>query len=409
MLQKERERLNDLIKECRRQMAELQRASSRASASYAARRQQRAEMIEAATEEARAFDPQRLAPVTARWTGRALEARPSPPPVATGAPPSEPAAGPQPRPPSTPAKARAPGAGAHAASDAPADRGARIHSASSSDASSPARATDDASRSAAKTHSRAAGGTAAAGAKGAPGARADLAQAGADGDAATEGSPPAHQARGVALLTPEEANRVRMQLFGGGADADADADTAGGGVGPWAATPPPPRSLRARAAALLEPQDDAHVSVPVPGLAAPSRFRNWDLASAEEKERALRSENGELLKALTTQLARCGHLEQQLAATRTENIQLRYTRGTTAERPASARAQPARPRTGRERGAQATRPAPASRPASASAAAGPQARARVSSSTSGPQMGTQPQPPPSASLKERVSQRAQRS
>lgn len=77
MLQRERERLNGLITECRRQMASLQAASKAQAAAYAQRKAGGAAKAEAARAEAEAAtvaaaaDPLLAFSATARWTGAA--------------------------------------------------------------------------------------------------------------------------------------------------------------------------------------------------------------------------------------------------------------------------------------------------------------------------------------------------
>lgn len=272
VLQRERERLNDLITECRRQMKVLKSASASAAAAYAARR---AGGHAAAAAEQAAAEPL-CAPVTARWTGGASAAAPASPPPA---PPADELR--TPAPPSDGAGGSGGGFG------------------------------DEASLSGARTG------------KAAAPASADKGRADGGKRPASAREAPAGKQRGAAYLSPEEVNSVRTKLFGAGPGSGNGGDAS------------PERARRAAAerrgpAGSLEAQDDAYVSVRPSGLAPSSRFRNWEAATAEEREHALRAENGTLLTALQTQLQRCGLLEQTVAQLRAENVQLKFTRPRTA-------------------------------------------------------------------------------
>ncbi|KAJ1632653.1 hypothetical protein T492DRAFT_986562 [Pavlovales sp. CCMP2436] len=268
VLQRERERLNDLVTEVRRQMKDLKRASASASAAYNARRSAGAAAAACRAAERPSkleFDPLAFS-ATARWTGSALARHPEDALAPPASVPASPGAVP-----STPPFSK----------DAGAARLSGARTAEAQPAGREAHSSDGSAR------------------KGRPG-----------------------------YMSPREVNSVRTTLFGthpgpaasprtgsarGASAADAGGDGKAGG-------------------AALEPQDDAFVSVRPQGLAPGLRFRNWELASTEEREVALRSENGELLLALQLQLQRCGHLEQTLAQLRAENTRLKYT----GPRPASA-------------------------------------------------------------------------
>ncbi|KAG8467647.1 hypothetical protein KFE25_006699 [Diacronema lutheri] len=252
VLQRERERLNDLIGECRRQMKELKLASASAAAAYTARRAGTAG--DGALEQAAATIALPT-PVTARWTGGACAGLAAPPSPPTDAP-RTPTAAPD--------------------EDAPAE--AAMSGARTGKAALRASAT-----------------------------RKENGRVGSAPDSPSDSAPNSAPAgrRRAAAMSAADAQSVRAQLFGGGG---AGARKAGGGV------------------VALESQDDAFVSVVPGGLAPVSRFQNWALATAEQREEALREENGSLLLALQAQLQRCGQLEQTIAQLRAENVQLKYTR-----------------------------------------------------------------------------------
>lgn len=164
MLQRERERLNELITECRRQMQALRAASVSASEAYASRR---AGGPAAAAAERKAAESLSL-PVTARWTGGGKPA----PEAATPAPAAAAAGEKEPR---TPA-ATASGSGEAVLSGA---RTARMAA-----------------------------------------APAEKGRAGSGRPGSAQATPTAGKRAGaVSGMSPSELNSVRTQLFGSGSEA----------------------------------------------------------------------------------------------------------------------------------------------------------------------------------------------